>query len=148
LKHGKDAAMNRLEWQRMAKLRLADAKALLAARRWSAAYYLAGYAVECALKSCVLARMGREVEIIFKDRKFSDKCWTHDLEALLSLAALKADLDAAASADAELKNYWATVIVWEEGSRYDRWTKKDSEDLIQSVADKKHGVLRWIMSRW
>ncbi len=43
--------MNRAELQRLAKDRLLDAKALFAARRWSGAYYLAGYAVECALKA-------------------------------------------------------------------------------------------------
>jgi len=35
--------------------RIEDATALLAASRWSGAYYLTGYALECALKSCVLA---------------------------------------------------------------------------------------------
>jgi hypothetical protein len=47
------AVMNRAELQRLAKERISDAKVLLAARHWSAAYYLAGYAVECALKACI-----------------------------------------------------------------------------------------------
>ena len=31
-----------------------DARALLAAGCWAGAYYLAGYALECALKACIL----------------------------------------------------------------------------------------------
>ena len=50
-------AMDRLQWQQLAERWLVDAKALLDAHRWSAAYYLAGYAVECGLKACVLARV-------------------------------------------------------------------------------------------
>jgi hypothetical protein len=43
-------AVNKDELRQLAQDRILDAKALLAARRWSGAYYLAGYAVECALK--------------------------------------------------------------------------------------------------
>ena len=52
---------------------------LLSAGRWSRAYYLAGYAVECGLKACVLAYVERTC-VIFLDKKFSEKCWTHDVE--------------------------------------------------------------------
>ena len=34
--------------------RLREAKALLSVRCWSGAYYLAGYAVECGLKACII----------------------------------------------------------------------------------------------
>ena len=37
--------MNRADFQRLANDRIADARALLAAKRWAAAYYLVGYAV-------------------------------------------------------------------------------------------------------
>jgi len=36
--------MDRAELQQLAKDRILDAKALLAAKRWAGAYYLAGYA--------------------------------------------------------------------------------------------------------
>lgn len=45
--------MTRSDLQKLAAERIADAKALLAMKRWSAAYYLAGYAVECGLKACI-----------------------------------------------------------------------------------------------
>ena len=66
------------------------AAALLAAGRWSAAYYLAGYAVECALKACVLGHLIRtDAVVIFRDRKYSENCWKHDFEKLIQAAGLK-----------------------------------------------------------
>ncbi|MBV9327461.1 MAG: HEPN domain-containing protein [Chloroflexi bacterium] len=43
--------MNRAEYRRIARAKLADAQVLLRARRYDAAYYLAGYVVECGLKA-------------------------------------------------------------------------------------------------
>jgi len=47
--------VTRDDFQKLANDRIADAKHLLEGKRWGEAYYLAGYAVECALKSCVIA---------------------------------------------------------------------------------------------
>lgn len=49
--------VNQALLQLMANERILDAGALRATGRWAYAYYVAGYAVECALKSCVLAQM-------------------------------------------------------------------------------------------
>jgi hypothetical protein len=68
--------VNRAELRQLAEDRLRDAECLLAAGRWSGAYYLAGYAVECGLKACIMARV-ESTGVIFWDRKFADKCWTH-----------------------------------------------------------------------
>ena len=45
--------LTRRDFQRLAKLRAAEAGALVRSRKEIGAYYLAGYAVECALKACV-----------------------------------------------------------------------------------------------
>ena len=45
--------LTRAGLQQLAEVRLADAILLLQANRASSAYYLAGYAVELALKACV-----------------------------------------------------------------------------------------------
>lgn len=140
--------MNRRAWQRLAQDRIADARALLAAKRWSAAYYLSGYAVECGLKSCILVRVGREGEVIFTDRRFSEKCWTHDLENLLGLAGLEAPFKVAAAGDADFADNGELVIEWDESKRYIRTAKVDAEELYNAVTDKKHGVLQWIKARW
>jgi len=77
--------MNRAHWQLLAEERARDAQALIAASHWSGAYYLAGYAVECGFKSCVLRRLATAPELIFSEKQFSVKCWTHDLADLLDL---------------------------------------------------------------
>ena len=46
----------------LANARVADAEALLQSRRWAAAYYLLGYAVECGLKACA-ARQFQQDEV-------------------------------------------------------------------------------------
>jgi hypothetical protein len=46
--------VNRAEFQKLADLRAREAGVLLAARCYDGAYYLAGYAVECALKACIV----------------------------------------------------------------------------------------------
>lgn len=140
--------MTRAEFQRLANDRIADAQALLRARRWAAAYYLAGYAVECGLKSCVLVRVAAEAGIIFEDRRYSEKCWTHGLPQLVDLAGLRAALAAATAADPELLAKWDTVKDWNELSRYVRKTKAAARDFYSAVADKKHGVLSWTKVHW
>jgi HEPN domain-containing protein len=142
---GGDIAVNRADLQRLARERIADAKVLLAARRWSAAYYLAGYAVECALKACIAKRMKPEE---FPDKTFADKCWTHNLPQLLSLAGLKADFDAAIRADAELRDNSDIAKEWNESSRYAQKAKAEATDLYEAVRDRKHGGLLWLKPRW
>jgi HEPN domain-containing protein len=138
--------VNRDDFQKLAIERLADAKALLTLKRWAGAYYLAGYAVECGLKSCVIADLMKTD--LFPAKRFSEQCWTHDLEQLLSLAGLEAELNNAMNADADLRKNWDTINDWSEASRYVRKTKVDAEELYEAIADRKHGVLSWIKARW
>ena len=49
--------MNRSVLQRLSQLRIDEAKALLAGGFPAGAYYLAGYAIECAFKACVAKRV-------------------------------------------------------------------------------------------
>ncbi len=51
--------MNRADLQQLGQMRIDEATLLLAHRHWSGAYYLAGYAVECALKACIAKRTQR-----------------------------------------------------------------------------------------
>ncbi len=99
--------MNRAELQWLAEERLREARALLRVRCWSGAYYLAGYAVECGLKSCIIKCLMATDQ--FPERKFSEQCWTHDLERLVDLASLKAKLDSEAATDPNLDDNWKTV---------------------------------------
>lgn len=137
--------MNRKDLQQLASDRLLDADILLKAQRWSAAYYLAGYAVECALKACI-AKLMKSDE--FPDKNFADKCWTHDIEKLLTLAGLKDVRDADSAADADLSANWGIVKDWKESNRYDIKTETQALELLEAINEANHGVLPWIKSRW
>jgi hypothetical protein len=143
---GRANAVNRADLRQLSKERLREARALLAARCWSGAYYLAGYAVECGLKSCVIKHLMTTDQ--FPERKFSEQCWTHNLIQLLGLAGLKAVFDADAAADPDLLAKWGTVKDWDESSRYERKTKLEARQLFDAITNKKHGVLSWIKQHW
>jgi HEPN domain-containing protein len=140
--------MNRADLRRLANDRLADAKALLAARRWTAAYYLAGYAVECGLKSCILADVAATPDVLFEDKRYSEKCWTHNLMQLTDLAGLKVTLAADAAADPDLLANRESMMKWREAGRYERRTRVEAEAFYEAIADKKHGVITWIKQHW
>lgn len=139
--------MNRFELQQLAEERVLDAQALLAAHRWSGAYYLAGYAVECGLKSCVLAFVER-TGVIFQDRKYIEKCWTHDLEVLVGAAGLTAARGIDVATNPALKKNWLVVKDWNELSRYERKPHFQAKKMVNAVADRTNGVLQWIRAHW
>jgi HEPN domain-containing protein len=140
--------LTRTEFQQLAEDRVLDAQALLAAGRWSAAYYLAGYAVECGLKSCVLVYLAGDPAVVFRIKRFSERCWTHDLEELIELAGLEQNLKTASAADPALRTNWVIVAGWSEQGRYQQKTQVEAEQLFEAVADPTSGVLTWIRGRW
>lgn len=139
--------MNRAEFQLLAEMRIKEAKVLLDAQCWEGAYYLAGYAVECGLKACILARVERD-GMIFEDKKFSEKCWTHRLDELLTLAGLDAARDAEAGANPNFESYWRLTEKWKEDARYRRVPQADAENQYRAISDPADGVMRWIRRHW
>src|SRR5436190_9443212 len=106
----------------MAQERVKDAKALLDGGRWEFAYYVAGYAVECVLKWCILARM-IHTGWVFEEKWEAKVCLTHDYNKLVQLAGLteqlSADLTASAAAGGEFAVNWDTAKGWAVTSRYE-----------------------------
>ncbi len=138
--------MNRADLQTLADARVADANVLLDAGRSPAAYYLVGYAVECALKACV-AKQIKEHD--FPDRKLINDSYTHSLEQLLKISGLKAQFDGRIAADEAFEVNWTTVKDWNESSRYDSTiTDVTARDLFTAVTDQAHGVLTWLKTLW
>lgn len=137
--------MDRPEFQHLAELRLRDAVALMAAGRPEAAYYLGGYAVECALKACI-ASLTREHE--FPDRRRVNDSYTHDLEQLVRVAGLAKSLEARAEADPSFRENWGVVKDWAEASRYASRSLGEASGLLAAIADDDHGVLPWLREYW
>lgn len=137
--------MNRIDFQRLAELRLQESKSLLAARFPDGAYYLAGYAIECALKACIAKRTH---EHDFPE-KGSHRWFTHGLEELFAFAELKMDLELTLRANPGMNAKWATVKNWSEESRYETGkTSRDAEDLLAAIEDQPGGLLPWLRQRW
>jgi HEPN domain-containing protein len=141
------SAVNRAELRRLAEDRVLDAGALLKESRWSGAYYLAGYAVECGLKACVLAFVER-TGVIFQDKKFLEKCWTHDLELLIKAADLEVICGLNIAANANLGANWLIVKEWSEVARYQQFTEQAARKLYEAVTDSANGVLPWVKVHW
>lgn len=108
-------------------------------------YYLAGYAVEFALKACI-ARLTNQGD--FPDKQFAQDCFTHSIERLVKLAALKPQRDADAAANSYLEANWIVVKDWTEESRYEQNTEADAKSLIEAITNVTNGVLPWIKARW
>jgi hypothetical protein len=138
--------VNRTDFQRLAPLRLKEAKTLHAAGLHAGAYYLAGYSVEFALKSCIAKRF---VAGDWPDKKLVDRVWKHDLDDLLEVAELRKDLESARATRPNLDVHWAIVKDWREAERYDdSTTDVDAAALIKAIEDSADGILPWLQQRW
>jgi HEPN domain-containing protein len=133
--------VNRNDFRALARIRLREAEALLAAGHYSGAYYLAGYAVECALKACI-ARKTKAGD--FPDRKLVNESYTHDIERLVVAAGLKEDRDDLVGRDERFRLYWGVASRWSPDSRYEVIARERAVALYTAVADQRHGVLRWL----
>ena len=138
--------MNRRDFQVLAELRLEEAKLLLEAKKYAGAYYLAGYAVECALKACICKRTRRHD---YPDKDFANKVYTHKLDPLMIHAGLQKQFDQAREASPELDANWSIARDWDEKARYQHKRKKaEAQAHYDAIADPANGVLSWIKSAW
>jgi len=133
--------VDRKDFQELSKIRLREASALLKLGLFDGAYYLAGYAVECALKACI-AKATRRGE--FPDKKKVESSHTHNLRDLIRVAGLDEAYLEQASKDADFRTNWDVVQTWSEQSRYRRQRPESARILLSAVSDRPHGVISWI----
>ena len=137
--------MNRTDLQRISEQRLRESKILLDAEAYPGAFYLAGYAVECALKSCI-AKEFKEHE--FPDKDFVNSIYSHKLDQLLRHAGLEHEPEITIASKSQLWEYWKYVRTWKESKRYEEPTPEEAKELYWAIADPKNGVLQWLKERW
>lgn len=104
---------------------------------YDAAYYLAGYAVECALK----ARIVRLLEGYFPPKQ---NLYIHSLTKLLDAAGLEEDFDEKSKHDPLFTAQWKTVKDWSEESRYANQDRDTAENMVQAA----RGVVECIKLYW
>ena len=137
--------MYRRDFQRLALERIADSRALLAAGRFDAAYYLAGYAAECALKACI----ARQTEKHTFPPRNARELYDHDIERLVRLAGLESLLMNMKNSDHEFEINWYAIKEWKSELRYALDIPENiAADLITALTTPKHGVMAWIKQYW
>lgn len=138
--------MNRADLKKLAKLRVKDAEVLLNSRRHEGAYYLLGYAVECAFKACIAKRI-KQFE--FPDRKLVNDMYTHDLTKLLSISGLAVEHNEESKNNVNFQENWLIVKDWTEQARYStKVTQAQTKDFYVAVTDPRNGVLSWLQRYW
>jgi hypothetical protein len=138
-------AMSRVDLQRLSQSKFDDALLLCQQKRYSSAYYLAGYAVEMGLKACA-AKQVQQFQI--PDRAFVNGIFTHDLAKLVGLAGLTSELKASQDLDNLFSTNWAITAEWSPDSRYAITDSMSAEWLLTAIGDDDHGVLKWIKAHW
>jgi HEPN domain-containing protein len=127
------------------KHRLDDARALLNAVRWRGAMYVAGYAVECLLKTKLMrsfdCRHLRELEEELQRRGVllaHATIFTHQLEVLLRLTGAMDRL----RTNEPLWRLFNLVNRWLPAWRYspDLSRREDAEDFLEAVEKMCHWI--------
>ncbi|SFL51067.1 HEPN domain-containing protein [Methylobacterium pseudosasicola] len=137
--------MNWQAWKGRSEDHLRAAQTLAAAGHSSAAYYLAGLAVECALK----ARIARSFRSgTWPLRQFVNDIHTHDLSKLVILADLRDQRQIDEKRDPSFLDAWDIVAKWTIESRYAEWSDEEASDMPDAVVRRRSGVMPWIRRHW
>jgi hypothetical protein len=134
----------RKDFQRLAELRAKDAATLAKTGSQQGAYYLAGFAIECALKACIAKKTRRHD--FPADKDYAGKVYTHNLEQLLKLAHLDTQLNEDVENRPQLAVNWDVVRRWNVDSRYET-SKLSGREMILAT-NSADGVLQWIKLYW
>jgi HEPN domain-containing protein len=122
------------------QLRADEARSLLGAGHWAGAYYLAGYAVECALKAVIASRI-RSGDFPPKP-DLVRRMYSHDLAGLLRIAEI------APPPAPEVRSRWNVASEWRVESRYDTGvSEQKARALVESVTDDQNGILLWLSNQ-
>jgi hypothetical protein len=134
----------RKDFQDLAKLRADEATVLTNNRKQQGAYYLAGFAIECALKACIAKRTKRHQFPLGRD--YVNEVYQHNLEGLLKVANLEKKLEEEMKRNPGFAVNWGVVKDWDVERRYDLTGLKGS-DMVTAVT-APDGVLQWIKQHW
>ena len=138
--------MNRNDLQKISGIRLKEASTLLKSGYYAGAYYLAGYCIECGIKSCIAKQTKRHE---FPNKELANKAWSHDLENLIGIAGLTRELQLEMKNNSALQLNWAIVKDWNEASRYDiNISKSQAKDFYSACSARTDGILSWVKKRW
>ena len=129
----------------LATSRLQEVSALRASGHYAAAWYLAGYVLELALKAVICRNLAVSA---YPETALGGRLKTHDTEDLVLLAGLSADLTVALL-DPEFNQNWLLVSSWDPQYRYQsERTGAQIDELFAAYSDPMNGVFTWLSKRW
>lgn len=131
----------------LAQHRLDESRLLYPGGYYQGAYYMAGYAVEFALKALICKRLG--VEVFVKGHGFgqvSDALHTHHLPTLLVFAGLFPNLQDEKIANKNLFQDWSKVSEWTEQRRYEPLTC--SQQTVINFINAVERIMQWILKHY
>ncbi|HZL18800.1 MAG TPA: DNA-binding protein [Polyangia bacterium] len=131
--------------EQLADVRANEAKTLFNAGFFSGSYYLAGYALEFALKARIAKNFLADA---IPERSYVQDIFTHDLKKLMGLAALRKELEQKVQGDPQFAAFWGIASQWDESARYDIWDKVAATAMLVAVCDSQKGLLQWIKQFW
>src|ERR1700730_12838177 len=121
--------MNRKQWKAQAEDHCNAAKVLLREGQFSAAYHIAGLAVECALK----AKICRSVKTgDWPEKRFTNDVHIHDLTKLARYAQLEKERLAEEHNSTQFRLYWSIVKDWRIDSRYRLCSAAEARDMVEA----------------
>jgi len=138
-----------VELQELAQLRLHEAEALFAAGFYDGSAYLCGYVVELAMKACVCKTLGL-TEYPDREQGLERAFKTHDFNALEVLSGLRVKISSKRNTSASFKTNWSLATAWKPEDRYviSGKSRRDAEDLLDSLRSEEEGVLIWLSQQW
>lgn len=138
--------MNRADFQHLAELRVREAEVLLNEGYFDGAYYLLGYAIECALKACI-AKQTKEYDFP-PDRRAVEAIYRHNPNDLLKPSTLEREHEEARRASSAFDANWKIIQGWTEQSRYQQGkSEKEVVDFFSAIVGDE-GVLPWLKKSW
>jgi HEPN domain-containing protein len=135
----------RKQLQQLARLRLREAEALYQAGLYDGCAYLAGYAVELALKARICRLLGLKDYPLDPPQAFK----SHNLEQLKVLAGLTTQIDGRKNKD--LFDNWSKAVKWNPEQRYEapgKYNDVKAKEIRDSIRSRPNGVLVWLSKRW
>lgn len=141
--------MTRRELQKIADLRLKEAKTLCNNGFYDGAVYLCGYVVEASLKARICKHLQMKEYIDSGDMK--NMFLSHDFDRLLFLSGLKNRINLANRRGTNLFKHWSLLTSWTPDTRYavaGTYTEQYAKDIIRALEHSTDGFLVWIKKLW
>lgn len=137
-------AKTRRDFQRLTELRVKEAVTLAKSSNPQGAYYLAGLAVECALKACIAKKTGRHDFPPSPNQ--ARGVYSHDLGDLLKLAGLADLLVQDTNNNYQLMENRVIIKAWSVDCRYET-SGLNGKAYVNSL-NSPEGALAWIKLHW